>query len=387
MVTLTGTARNIAFAYNDWVEKAATVLTGDTWLESLPLDNLKTLKLSEVARSSAPNLLNPSILVDFGSTLRPPVSGILIPKHNLSDTARWRFRLGPDATMPPATTDYDTRPTLGTTTAFATLAAAAPATYGFQVAGNISFSNGINILLRAIDDPTVCMVCACVTYDHLTRWLVVNVSSKVGSGVFSAWTVERQDADIRVWPEVRELGAGTWGDDYTWGGILAVGPNYRPPAVHLIPLASGRTDPIHQRYARVDFSDPSNPDGYVDISKAVIAAVWQPRYTVNPGFTLEPVDPSPTVRSRGGVRYSDAKAMYRRMTLTLTELTKAEAYSQAYEMQVKLGVRRPCIVSVEPDDAVNLHRLTGYMVLAKTAEIRHDHHDSYSVTFTFEDFQ
>jgi hypothetical protein len=386
MPTLSGTARNIAFAHNDWVEKSATVLSGDTWEDELPLDNLKTLKLSEIARSKAPNALTPSILVDFGSSLRPPVSGILIPKHNLSETARWRFRLGPDAGMPPATTAYDTRPVLGTTITYATLAAAAPVTYTVPVEVNISFSPGMSILLAAVADPGVTLTAGVVSYDHLTRLLRFNVTSKTGSGVHTAWVVTRQDADIRVWPEVRKIGSGTWADDYTWGGILAVGPNYRPPAVHLIPLHTGSADPIYQRYGRLDLADPENPAGHVDLSKLVIAAVWQPRHNVQPGFTLEPVDTSPRVRSSGGTLYVDARQMYRRLTVTLAEMSKEEAYSQAFELQARLGVSRPCIVVVEPDDPINLHRLTLYGSLIKTAEVRYDHLDSYSVTLTFEEW-
>ena len=386
MPILTGTARNIAIAHRDWLKSATTSLSGEAWSPTLPLENLRDQKLSRVARSIAPKALDPTILVDFGAAAPPPITGVLIPKHNLSATARWRLRLGATAGLDaPA---YDTRRPLGQTASTTPIAVSSPSTVALTVAANVTFFNGVAIRMEREADPATWIEGVVVDYVHDTRRLVVAVDRHVGSGVHADWRVTRLDADLPVWPEVLPFGGPGlwWGGDYTWGGRLAVGEDYRPPAVHLLPLATGNPDPMHQRYLGIDRFDPENPDGHVDLGQLVVSPVWQPSVNAQFGWELEWIDESPRVRSRGGQVYVDARPAFRRLTLTLSELGRDEIYAQGYELQRRLGVGRPAVIVLDPADATHLHRLTLYGALQRTTPIRHDHHDSYSMQLIFEEW-
>ena len=134
-------------AHRDWVQEPGTVLSGATWMTSLPLANLQNYKLSKVARSDSPNQLAPYILVDFGAALRPPVTGIVIPRHNLYQTARWRIRMGADPSFSLATLAYDTRPSSGTTTSLSSIIVAAPQTVTLVVTDALTFFPGVAVVI------------------------------------------------------------------------------------------------------------------------------------------------------------------------------------------------------------------------------------------------
>jgi hypothetical protein len=384
MPTLTGTARNIAFAHFDWVQQPGVTLSGATWSASLPLANLQNYKLSRVARSVAPNALKPTVLVDFGANRRLPVTGLAVPKHNLSRLARWRIRLGSDPAFPPTSTLYDSRPMYGTTASLTAVAVAAPQTVTLAVADALTFCSGASVRLKAVADPAVLLEGAVLGYDNNAKAVTVNVTSAQGSGAYSDWTVERLAADIPVWPQVRQLGQGWWGADYTWGGLLDVDAGFRPPAIHLIPLVTGSTVPYHPRYCLIEFDDaqPSaNPDGFIDLGKLVISPVWQPSVNLQYGWELEFVDQSPQVRSRGGQHYVDVRPKYRKLTLTLSHLGQDEMLTQAYELDRRLGVGLPLTVIVDPADGTHLHRLAIYGSLVRTSPIRHDTFQGFSKTY------
>lgn len=388
MPNLAGSARNIAIAHRDWMRGSATVLSGDSWSPTLPLAHLRDHKLSRIARSTTPHALDPHVLVDFGPNAPPPVTGVLIPRHNLSATARWRIRLGGDPDFAPGETAYDTRAVLGSTTSSTALAMVSPATVVLTVTANLVFFHGVAIRLARAGDPATVLEGRVVDYVHDGRRLVVQVERHLGTGVHSDWIVTRLEPDLPVWPSVISFGGPGlwWGGDYTWGGRLAVGEEYRPPAVHLIPLATGNPDPLHQRYLRLDLSDPENPDGRIDLGQLVVSPVWQPSVNAQFGWELEWIDESPRMRSRGGQVYVDARPAFRRLTLTLSELGRDEIYAQGYELQRRLGLGKPAVVVVDPTDPTHLHRLTLYGALQRTTPIRHDHHDSYSMQLIFEEW-
>ncbi len=381
-MALTGTATNIAFAHRDWIQEPGTVLTGSNWLAGLPLTNLQNYDLSRVARSTTPDALTPYILVDFGVALTPPITGIIFPKHNLFQTARWRIRIGSDPSFSLGTVAYDTRPTLGTTTSLTSLIVGAPQTLTLIVAAALTFFPGVNVVIKSNADPTgTYMLGTVVSYDNDAKRLVVTASTAVGSGSFSDWTVVRQDSDITVWPQVIPLGEGWWGAGYTWGGLLKVDPSYRPPAIHLIPLATGDITPIYQRYLRIDLSDPDNPDGYIDISKLVVSPIYQPTINLPYGWEIEMLDPSPKGRTRGSRFWVDPRPPYPLLSISLSHLQRDEMFTQAWELERRLGVKLPCAVIVDPTTTTHLHRLFVYGSLVRTSKIREE---PYGFTKSFE---
>lgn len=375
-----GTARHVVIAHRNWVDEPTTTITGTGWMAApLGLANLRDNKLSRVARSTS---LTPSILLDFGPGAPPPTLLVAIPKHNLSDAARWRIRVASSSAFTPATTLYDSRPALGTTGSVTPLAiGTGPAT--LYVAGNVSFFP--NVAVRIAAAPTVYMEGDVVGYDAVTRELVVNVHTAQGAGTFAAWTVTRLAQDVNVWPEVLAFGTGAWGE-YTWGGRLLTGDAYQPPGVHLLPLYRDSYQPAYGRYVLIELSDPTNKAGYIDLGRLVVAPGWQPSVNAPPGWEIEAVDPSPRTRARGGQLYVDVRPTYRRLQLDLQHLPRNEIMSNAYELDRMKGVRLPVLAIVDPTDAVNLHRITLYGSLTATTPIKSTDSDGFNKQMTFEEW-
>ncbi len=78
--------------------------SGGAWSAALPAANLADRQLARVARSLDTDPADTWVVVDFGRQV--PVSFIALWRHNLTQSARWRLRLGRDSAL--ATWDHDT---------------------------------------------------------------------------------------------------------------------------------------------------------------------------------------------------------------------------------------------------------------------------------------
>lgn len=84
---------NVAFGW-PMIGDSAT-LTGGSWEASLPLTNLQTPELSEVARSVDDANASTLFVVDHGTARY--VGIVALSRHNLRSSATWRVRHGPNA--------------------------------------------------------------------------------------------------------------------------------------------------------------------------------------------------------------------------------------------------------------------------------------------------
>lgn len=92
---------NALIAFNNLVGSAA--LSGGSYYASLPLANLKTRRMKEVARSVDLSLTSTQMLADLGPN--SPVQLVGLVGHNFSLSARYRIRGSNDVTF--ATSDFD----------------------------------------------------------------------------------------------------------------------------------------------------------------------------------------------------------------------------------------------------------------------------------------
>ena len=90
------------------------------------------------------------------------------------------------------------------------------------------------------------------------------------------------------------------------------------------------------RYLRLELEDPSNPDGYLQAGRLVAGPAWQPRVNLQYGWSIEQVDDSRTVRSRGGQSYVDVQPKYRRLRFGFDFLERDEVFGHAYELERRL---------------------------------------------------
>lgn len=86
---------NILVSYRNLVDEAA--LSGGTWSVGLPAANLADRQPSKVARTVGTAPGNTTVSLNFGSGR--PVRFVALVRHNLTQSGRWRIRLGNEASM------------------------------------------------------------------------------------------------------------------------------------------------------------------------------------------------------------------------------------------------------------------------------------------------
>ena len=170
-MALTGTAKNVAIAVQNWIDQTNAGVQGAStqWLSTLPLENLQNNKLSKVARSTGGSALAPSLVVDIDKVF--PVTLLCVPKHNLTDTAKWRIR-GANATASTSSTSSNAVGTGSKT---------------FTVGTGLSINSGDSVSIRRTSDRSKLMMGTVSSYSGST--LIVTVDNYKGSGTFTDWSI------------------------------------------------------------------------------------------------------------------------------------------------------------------------------------------------------
>lgn len=130
--------------------------------------------------------------------------------------------------------------------------------------------------------------------------------------------------------------------------IAALDP--RRDAVHVV-------EPEHvARYWRIELRDEANPDGFVQIGRAIIAPRYAPSLNFSVGAEFGLNDDTQLGTSLSGVRYYDVRPKGRSFAFSLTNLRESEALSVARDMAEALGRAAQVYVVQAPADAYNLQR-------------------------------
>ena len=79
------------------IETDAGALSGGSWEASLPLSNIRTQDIMQVARSASASEANAQFRIDFGSTYTRYIGLFLILGHNLTTAGQFRVTFGANA--------------------------------------------------------------------------------------------------------------------------------------------------------------------------------------------------------------------------------------------------------------------------------------------------
>jgi hypothetical protein len=134
---------------------------------------------------------------------------------------------------------------------------------------------------------------------------------------------------------------------YTYdSGVLSAGivPGYRQ-SVHL-PSAA-----VTGRYLRLDLSDPSNPDGYLRIGAAFAGPMASPAISIAPDAGEGWQDDSVVTTSKGGQEYVSIGSSYRVLDVEFANLTDAELYGIAHEIDRIASLRSNVLFIPDPASA------------------------------------
>lgn len=269
---------------------AGATLSGGSWQTYLPRDNLKSLPLGSVARTTDAALASTEVRLDLG--MSRAIGVLALCAHNLRSTALYRVQ-------------------------------------GSSVS---TFSSAV----------------------HDSGWL-------------------------DVWPSLWSTEAMDWEDDRWWDGKITEEERagYTANLIHLLPAEA------YARYWRLLLNDTTNPDGYVQAGRLILAQAWQPSVNHDWGAKLGYDTDTGTETALGGTRYFDVRPARRSFSCQLSWLDSDEAYGRILEMMRALGIHGELFVLTEPDDAVNILRRNFLATLRQLNAIEAPYLNAHSVALEF----
>lgn len=169
------------------------------------------------------------------------------------------------------------------------------------------------------------------------RWRLSNASD-FSTTVYDSGTVD-------AWPIVEEFGTLPWGV-FQWGGYL----NPEVAALYTISTFDVLNEAVAARYLRIDISDPSNPDGYLQAGRLICGPAYEPSINYANGVEFEFIDQSRVTKSRGGQTFVDEVERFRRMRFELINLPEAEIFGNIFNQVDRLrGISQDILIIPQPD--------------------------------------
>jgi hypothetical protein len=94
-----------------------------------------------------------------------------------------------------------------------------------------------------------------------------------------------------------------------------------------------------------------------------LSEVWQPSANINFGWGMRWTDPSTKEASRGGQLYITPGVPYRDLRFTLSLLSQAEMYEEAFVLDRLRGTHGDILAIIDPNDTLRLMDWSIYGVL------------------------
>lgn len=357
-----------------------------SWSTSLPLTYLEDNRLYKVARSSGIAVNQTRFRLDLSALY--PVNLAAFLSHNLSQSCYWRLRLltiapdtgvitvvqdsGKDYTWPVITVNgvdpwglfpWGGRLLVGDSYQ-------PPAIYVFRDQASTTSATQMTL---ATDQKI--MTVASTTDLFVSQRLSIYRSSDWTTGLLGVITdISGLNVTIQV-------------TDYEAAGVYNSGGG----AAYIDWVVKGTKGDgdvklYTARFIEIDFFDEANVDSYIEGGRLMVSSAWVPSINMQYPFAIQFVDDSRRSRSRGGQPFVDIVNKYRRQKLRFAGLERNEIFATIYEIQRIQGVGLPILVIPDPDDMVNLHRLTVYGSLAATGDIHLDVADLWAAEITIEEW-
>lgn len=131
------------------------------------------------------------------------------------------------------------------------------------------------------------------------------------------------------------------------------------------------------------FSDPDNAAGYIEISRPFIAPGWQPSINFNVGSSLGVIDSSVETVTMGMASIFDQRTKQRTFQIEFPILPQNEAFSNAFDMQMRLGRSGQVFVCLDPTDTSNFHRISCLMTAVQLSPIKYAAFGYSGLAYTF----
>jgi hypothetical protein len=151
------------------------------------------------------------------------------------------------------------------------------------------------------------------------------------------------DVTFDAWEPLFGLGEGGFGL-HGWGGFLTA-----EEIATYLPAGTMRlyyfTDAVTARYWRVAFSDPTNPDGYIEAGRILMDS-YQEAIDGIARLGNVPVDPSTVQYSKGGQAWRNRQTPYRTAQAQISAIHEEDIYSLWYALAQEVGVGRSFVADL-----------------------------------------
>lgn len=399
---------NVLFGYpivSDVGSVYTPSLSGGSWLAGLGLTNMQNRYLHRVARSTTDAIADTVFTCDLGAAL--PVRVVSLVNHNISAAGTVRV-VGWSGSPALESIDFNAGWTLGGVTVtdnnvanqndvscFDTLTSAggvasenASRTVTFAASGERAITIELKAGTSTQTDVNLRDNTAAVSRHIINvAWSggVPTVTSQSGSGsilettalgngvyriTFTATGVVHTNTNqVIVYPTGTGTAAGTVaaGAVYAWDAATS-GLAYDSGRAYALPSDTDADDrdgwmaqttyvtdtDATARYWRINISDTSNPDGYVDIGRLIIASGIQPSVNASLGATLGWTTSSTREESDGGAFIHNTRARRREARILLDVQSEAEAFGDLWLMQQRAGTTGQVFFVLDADDDATL---------------------------------
>ncbi len=150
----------------------------------------------------------------------------------------------------------------------------------------------------------------------------------------------------KAWPSMSSFGVKPWGV-FTWGealGSFEIPADLKPNSILVL------DDSVNAQYLRIDISDATNADGYIQAGRCYAGPKYQPTKNISYGWENGYIDESEVSKSIGGQTYIDEKSRYRVVSINLEFLAEEEAYLNLFEfIDRRKGISGDLLFIPKPD--------------------------------------
>ena len=159
---------------------------------------------------------------------------------------------------------------------------------------------------------------------------------------------------MKVYPKVYRHADLNWEDERLWS------MSYTTTEIEGFKFTRPYDTEDHRiaKEIEIQFSDPTNQDGFLDVSYISVAESWQLSVNMAWGSSHSFESRSKVVQARGGAKAFDRLPKPRRMSAQLDQIDHAEAMSLAYELQRQADITEAVLIHPYPEEPEQWLRTT-----------------------------
>jgi hypothetical protein len=189
------------------------------------------------------------------------------------------------------------------------------------------------------------------------RWRLSNASD-FSSSLYDSGTVD-------VWPAIEDFGSSPWGI-FTWGSK----PTQEQADLYTANVFAILSSATVARYMRIEISDSTNTDGYLQAGRLIAGPAYQPTINYANGVEFEFVDESRVTKSRGGQTFVDEVEKFRRLRFDLINLPEDEIFGNVFNSLDRIkGISKDVLVIPQPSEPTTWITQNIYGRISATAPI------------------